>query len=861
MFYSLRRHVKSPRDSIHAAILPESNIAEENKKIPIPVEFIEKKKDAMLNTRNMTVFRYSGLGVCDLCILYKRNDKSSGLFWSSSTHKNDDGQSIGYFHWVYGLDVRNTMSICTYITDLIQSQEMQESEKRASWLFGKANVEHKCERVIFCCYNFLSRYDLRVDISFPGSVHSYILDETGTKSENITEEMWNETFLCSFLRYEQMINSNEFRSSLPANICIIDPYLLYYNEETEEMLIEQAIRSFSKGFRTGCVNPHRLNEDSAKNGVYICTNVNNEFIVAMRDHFLRSCQYQQALKFFNTLMEQDERVTIHISEILRQMGDQDDAELLISDHLTKNNQDIDLLVTECIAIINKYKKQQMDMVLESDSRANFDFKYPISLARTIIQRAPSKILPWLIIAELYTLSGDITKALSCLNVITLPPDLQEEEHEKTFCFYTGDTLVSYEQADHTDIKCSSAVPPWFILDHYSNNQYVNTAASKEKFVRKELLELPGNRKLIQHFSFDMNNCFHQLSLHSELIMNYTSHSIHSFSPTYRQKLIRSYAYSIILHMNYLIGYDTLLDICNSLFESKQDAIVLEILTTKNSQAEEGKNVCSITSATFSLPENAVSIKKPKATTILDLSAPEFLEKTVNYPYPISVVLAEARNSHEHIKLILSDNDIPAEYRQIISGTPLPRVENHTMDENTATNSFSHTVAIQPWLRDILEILKEDLAEFQNWMQDNTSGTSADWFYRGLLAERFQLTELAINAYKNSMTNTFHLQSCKRLLFFSCSKGDNISEALQLFDFMITFYLNKISILDVSEEFRWHNLHPCIKQSMYTLVARFGLKKVRKLFNKKCKQLQSKTIFMLHELILECVTNKAYGYDM
>lgn len=49
------------------------------------------------------------------------------------------------------------------------------------------------------CYNAFSRVDMRVQVTIPGSVESYCIDERGDKRV-ATDELWLETYLCSVLR-------------------------------------------------------------------------------------------------------------------------------------------------------------------------------------------------------------------------------------------------------------------------------------------------------------------------------------------------------------------------------------------------------------------------------------------------------------------------------------------------------------------------------------------------------------------------------------------------------------------------------------------------------------------------------------
>jgi len=49
------------------------------------------------------------------------------------------------------------------------------------------------------CYNAFSRLDMRVQVTIPGSVESYCIDERGEK-RIATDALWLETYLCAVLR-------------------------------------------------------------------------------------------------------------------------------------------------------------------------------------------------------------------------------------------------------------------------------------------------------------------------------------------------------------------------------------------------------------------------------------------------------------------------------------------------------------------------------------------------------------------------------------------------------------------------------------------------------------------------------------
>jgi len=767
---------------------------------PLPIEFIEQQMGDMIKMRNATVFKYASLGVPDMCVLYKRRENSQLTTpVVPITQSSDQDRLIGYFHWVFGQDVSSAMSMSVYMTQLIHGQEMEEVERNTSWLFGRPAVDHKCEKAIYCCYNFLSRYDLRVEITLPGTVKYYVIDESGTISDQINEEMWTETLLCSHLRYEQMVSSDDYQSNLPENVRILDPLILYYDSVAEDVLIEQAIRSFPKGINTRVTNV----STSGIHGSQLqtqdeerCTSVNNAFMYAMRDHFLRNCQYQQALSFFNTLMVQNEMVTVHISEILRQMGDVEDAEALITDHLLREEKNIDLLVEECRSVILHHRSKT-----HKSGKTHFEHEYVLSLARAILQNSPSKILPWLNIAEMYALMGNVEKAISCLNIITMPPDPEPATTKDFFCFYSANVNVSCTRTMDQKKKETTAVPLWFSVDHYTNGEYVYNSTTRESHTKQELLRLKGNKKLIQDIHFTQNNSVHKVFLDDPLVTDFNIHSLQSCSSYFRQKVLRTYVYGVLLDLKDLVGFQNLMQRVNALFKPQD---------------------------------------RPVSTT--DDSA-----RSDDTKPPITVIFTDTKDDAQPIVVTF---------------------HNNTVTNNSETTTDQSAVC-QPWLREMLDILMQDLVELNIWMNDNTPMTSSDWYYRGRMSERLNLIDHAINAYKHSVAQAFHLKGYQRLLSLSSSKhtevsDKNIEECFILVEALLSFYLHGVSILSVPENARWNRLHPCVRKGMFALVAKYGLKRVRRVFHadhSPCRSFTPKCMFMVQELLLECVVNKTYGFDM
>ena len=310
--------------------------------------------------------------------------------------------------------------------------------------------------------------------------------------------------------------------------------------------------------------------------------------------------------------------------------------------------------------------------------------------------------------------------------------------------------------------------------------------AKETY-RESLVNLKANSHLVQFLQYSLpNSCFFQILLDEELTLDY----LLSYSYNARHKLIRSYAYSVLLELNHRIGYKDLLKTFHELFDNTSVESIVQL------QAHDQSN------------------------------------------QSIKVQMEASEDSNQPIKVTLGLE------------APPPMI-------------------CQPWLTELFEMLRADLDELHVWMNESVPLSSSDWFYRGMLAERLQLLGFALIAYKNSIVKGFHIKSYQRLLYlytssFTETSDHNLDDSLVLMDQLLSFYLLDVNIHKVTEEFRWSRLHPCIQESMYSLVSKYGLKRIRLVMNKplaKCRSFPEKNLYMIHELLLQSVVNKTHGYNL
>jgi hypothetical protein len=119
-----------------------------------------------------------GLGPPDLCWLQKR-PKRSGFFGGSE-------ESQGYYHYVLGRDVCSSAAVAAYFA-LLNSKVEQRSMLQGLW--GQAEVV--IERGFYCCYDLISRMDVRCELCVPGGVAVGVVDAAGQLHET-TPHIWQQ---------------------------------------------------------------------------------------------------------------------------------------------------------------------------------------------------------------------------------------------------------------------------------------------------------------------------------------------------------------------------------------------------------------------------------------------------------------------------------------------------------------------------------------------------------------------------------------------------------------------------------------------------------------------------------------------
>ncbi len=171
----------------------------------------------------------SALTPHDMFILYKSK---------SITVPQQDSEMESYFHYCIGLDTSSPISISTYILKLLEKQQPP------GWL---EYYKYKVFKACFCCYNFFSHCDVRVEFHFPGGVSSYLIDQDGKRVEEVSDLIWKEAAVCSYLRCLEFSSIHSSLSLAHLSRCVkLLPFQDYLSLEQEESHLQFAIDVIAK---------------------------------------------------------------------------------------------------------------------------------------------------------------------------------------------------------------------------------------------------------------------------------------------------------------------------------------------------------------------------------------------------------------------------------------------------------------------------------------------------------------------------------------------------------------------------------------------------------------------------------------
>lgn len=162
------------------------------------------------------------------------------------------GLQTGIYHHVTGVDASSSASLAAYINTLTYKDNgPSATSKIVEGLYWCACPQHSLQgpcpgalTVHASCYNALSRLDMRVHVSIPGTVESYCVDEQGERRQ-ASDHLWIETYLCSVLRAYSYADDGS--GDMIRKVVGVRRFNPVTNTETEHRFLNAAEQLFFRG--------------------------------------------------------------------------------------------------------------------------------------------------------------------------------------------------------------------------------------------------------------------------------------------------------------------------------------------------------------------------------------------------------------------------------------------------------------------------------------------------------------------------------------------------------------------------------------------------------------------------------------
>ncbi|KJZ72230.1 hypothetical protein HIM_08372 [Hirsutella minnesotensis 3608] len=291
-------------------------------------------------------------------------------------------RQTGIYHHVTGVDASSSASLAAYINTLTYKD-------------NGPNATAKIVEGVYCCYNALSRLDMRVHVSIPGTVESYCVDERGEKRK-ASDELWLETYLCSVLRAYSYADDGS--GSTIRKIVGVRRFNPVTNTETEHRFLHAAEQLFFRGWQLG--------SDSV---VQVPTNVANHLTTGLLKYFETTGRYASGINLFEKLRGQSVEVSSLLAKVLF-MGNEEVAGIkTLYQSLQKTPMDYVMLDTQAEFLLKKAQKAETPELKEER------LQMALGCADRGTVAAPSEFKTWARLAQVYVAMEDWENALTTLN--------------------------------------------------------------------------------------------------------------------------------------------------------------------------------------------------------------------------------------------------------------------------------------------------------------------------------------------------------------------------------------------------------------------------------------------------------------
>ncbi|KAI8967706.1 Chs5p-Arf1p-binding proteins-domain-containing protein [Mycotypha africana] len=323
-------------------------------------EFFESELGESIAARTDALGTFRELGPPDLCHIIK-------------AHPKPGTKELGSYHYVSGVDASSSATLAAYLNSLTYSLD-----ETQSW-FSKSNA-WRIRSGIYCCFNAVSRVDVRVEVKIPGGVESYYVDVRGERHE-ATSSIWQETYLSAVLRAILYSDDSYYRL---AGYRKLDPITSLAGEQK---FLEAVETLFWKSWQLGS-NPE----------IQTATTVHNHLTSGVMKYFGDSFRYGPAIELFTKLHKKDPEVGALLADSYIGQNEETKAIRVLNEDLKKTPMSYPLLHI------------QVDFL-----RSKGEYQMALKLAKFAVNTTPSEFLTWAKLTEVYIDVGDYKNALLTLN--------------------------------------------------------------------------------------------------------------------------------------------------------------------------------------------------------------------------------------------------------------------------------------------------------------------------------------------------------------------------------------------------------------------------------------------------------------
>ncbi|KAI9771623.1 MAG: hypothetical protein M1840_001838 [Geoglossum simile] len=322
--------------------------------VPAVPELIEERTLESIDVRTESLPTLRELGPPDLVHLIKQQVKNAN-------------KEVGVYHHVTGIDASSSASLAAYINTLT---------------YISHDRSHKITSGLYCCYNAFSRLDMRVQVTIPGSVDSYCIDERGDKRA-ATEDLWLETYLCGVLRAYSYADDGS--GDTIKRIVGVRRFNPITSTETEHKFLEAA--ESQTGWQLG-----------SEPEIQVPNLVSNHLTTGLLNYIHTTGRYASGINLFEKLRTRDPEISSLLARVLISADEEVSAVSLLHESIQQLPMDYSLLDVQAQFCKSKGRG---DMALECAKRG--------------VIAAPSEFGTWARLAEIYVSLEEWELALLTLN--------------------------------------------------------------------------------------------------------------------------------------------------------------------------------------------------------------------------------------------------------------------------------------------------------------------------------------------------------------------------------------------------------------------------------------------------------------